>query len=91
MCKTSLSVIHRQRNRKTQLKVILKLKEYSYEDPRCITGLTEGLWFFLPDTCKEKKKRCKCKIVCECIGAHPSGYISGHSFRNEVQGELLVN
>ena len=55
MCKTSLSVIHRQLYRKTQLKIILKLKEYSYEDPRCIIGLTEGLWFFLLDTCKKKK------------------------------------
>lgn len=84
MCKTSLSVIHRQLNRKTQLKIILKMKEYSYEDPRCIIGLTEGLWFLLLDICEKKKKRSKCKIVCECIGAHPSEYISGHSFRNEV-------
>lgn len=62
MCKTSLSVIHRQRNRKTQLKIILKMKEYSCEDPRCIIGLTEGLWFFLPDTCKEKKKDVNAKL-----------------------------
>lgn len=41
MCKTSLSVIHRQLNRKTQLKIVLKLKEYSYEDPRSIIGLKE--------------------------------------------------
>ena len=57
MCKTSLSVIHRQLNRKTQLKIILKLKEYSYEDPKCIIGLTEGLWFFLLETCKKKIKK----------------------------------
>lgn len=91
MCKTSLSVIHRQLNRKTQLKIIFKLKEYSYEDPKCITGLTEGLWFFLLETCKKNKKRSKCKIVCEYIGAYPSEFISGHSFRNEVQGKFLVN
>ena len=57
MCKTSLSVIHRQLNRKTQLKIILKLKEYSYEDPKCIIELTEGLWFFLLETCKKKIKK----------------------------------
>ena len=62
MCKTSLSVIHRQLNRKTQLKIILKMKEYSYEDPRCIIGLTEGLWFLLLDICEKKKKEVNAKL-----------------------------
>lgn len=38
-----------------------------------------------------RKKEVNAKNVCECKGAHLSEYISGHCFKNEVQGKLLMN
>lgn len=84
MCKTLLSVIYRQLDRKTQLKSIFKLNEYSCENSRSIISwrLNEIL-VWLRTVAKRKEVNAQ-KNVYEYTGAQTSDYISGDALKSEV-------